>query len=93
MATTFIDNRPPADHRIRELWVWIAIEQDGGEGIVSADLDLAGTSIPRHMPLQSSRRDVAEGLEPLARRTVEAMMATTGRKATLRLEHFIAAPS
>lgn len=59
---------PDADTRITELHCWIAIYPNGGEGIVSTDIELAWGV--RHTPLMSGRRDLAEKLGEIAQRTL-----------------------
>jgi len=52
---------------ITEIHVWIGVGADGQEAMLLAELAMA-TGGGIHMPLQASRRDVAERLGDLAQR-------------------------
>lgn len=56
----------PPEQRVHEIFVWVAINPDGSEGIIATDM----------VPLFTSRRHVAEGA---LRKTAE-MLRTEGRK-------------
>ena len=68
---------------IRELHCWIATYTDGTEGIIAGSLE--GISL---LPLMSSRRDVAERLEPMARRAQRAVMHQKHHITSIRLVTF-----
>ena len=53
---------PPEAGPVRTVHIWIGVRTDGREAMLSADIG------ERHMPLMSSRRELAEALGPLARR-------------------------
>lgn len=65
MKNIIFDQTVPKDQRITELHVWIAINEDGSEGILSADIPFPG-GMTRHCPLLNSKRDVAERLRDQA---------------------------
>jgi hypothetical protein len=70
---------------ITEIYVWIAVHANGGEGILSADLP---TPVgPRHMPLMSSDRDIAEGMGGVAR-AIEMASRAAGTWVTVEMRSF-----
>ncbi|HEY0203838.1 MAG TPA: hypothetical protein VGC15_06805 [Acetobacteraceae bacterium] len=69
MADVLLELPAPPDQRVRELHAWIATHRSGAEGIISADLP-GPLGEKMHMPLVSSRRDVAVALEPFAKRAL-----------------------
>jgi hypothetical protein len=79
--------------RIDELWVWIGTHPNGGEGILSVDLPAGDTGAPRHMPLMSSKRELAEvAMAGLARRIQREAMHRQDRLVKIELRHFVRAP-
>lgn len=84
-SNLYIDNPPPSEQRIDALHVWIATYADGSEGIVSADLPLASGLGMRHMPLMSSKRELVERMEPLARSVQKAAVRQAKRITKLDL--------
>jgi len=80
--SSIIDLPVPPDQKVTSLHAWIAIHENGGEGIISADLP-AGKSM-RHMPLIASRRDRAFRMEPLAEEAAE--MSQTSAQPVVRIE-------
>jgi len=84
-----IDMPPAAADRIDRLYVWIMTNEDGGEGMVSADMDIAGDGTVRHMPLLTSRRESAERMRPLAETIRGETQRRTGRKVTISLRSFV----
>lgn len=79
-----------ADQRVEELWVWVGIHQNGGEGIMSADLPWGDTGAPRHVPLMTSKRAQAEGaMAQLARRIQREAMHRADRLVRIELRHFV----
>jgi hypothetical protein len=78
---------PTRDQRIAVLYVGVGIHADGGEGILSADLPMIGTTI-RHAPLMSSKRDLAEQLRPVARQVQRASMHLEDRFVRIELREF-----
>lgn len=87
MTDLHLDMPPPPSQRIRELHCWIAVYADGSQGILSADMAMDfGT---RHTPLISSKREVAESLEPMARRAQRAAMHQSNRITHLRLLTYV----
>lgn len=90
MTDLYLDAPPPGDQRIRQIHVWIATYANGSEGIISADLPMPVGLGTRHMPLMNSKRDVAENLQPLARRAQRAAMHQADRIVSIRLVTFAA---
>jgi hypothetical protein len=77
---------PPEPNPVREIHVWIGVHADGREAMLSADMPMAfGT---RHTPLMSSRRDLAEKLQPLARRIQREAMHRADRFIRIELRTF-----
>lgn len=77
---------PAAGQRIETLWAWVAIHADGREGVWSADME---TPIgPRHMPLVTSKRDVAERLAAVVLQLQRAALAETGKPIHAELREF-----
>lgn len=75
----------PPDKRINELHVWISIDANGGEGMLSADLPLPfGT---RHTPLMSSKREIAERMRPIAEH-LQRTATTDARRIEIELRTF-----
>jgi hypothetical protein len=83
---------PTAEQRIAVLYVWARVHADGGEGILSADLPLIGSTI-RHAPLMSSKRDVAEQLRPVARQVQRDAMHLNDRFVRIELREFRLVPN
>lgn len=75
----YLDLPTPADQRITELHVWVALNEDGSEGILSADMMVEGKK--RHMPLVSSKRHLAEAMQPIVNRLIFAAIGHPGRQA------------
>lgn len=71
----------PTD-RVHVLHVWVMIAPDGGESIISHDLPTEFG--PRHMPLMSSKRSVAEKLTPLVKRVQKGMPVGRVERVELR---------
>jgi hypothetical protein len=85
------DDPPPPHQRITRLYAWVAIHDDGGEGILSADLPFPGEG-RRHMPLISSKRSTAQMLESLARK-IAADAGKAGKPVRCELRIFDLSPS
>jgi hypothetical protein len=83
MREKVIGSEPTPGQVIRELHVWIATYADGSEGIIAGGLEGIGMS-----PLMSSRRHVAEALEPKARSAQRAVMHQAKHMTTIRLVTF-----
>jgi hypothetical protein len=92
MTDAIYGEAPTAEQRIAVLYVWVGVHADGGEGILSADLPLIGSTI-RHAPLMSSKRDVAEQLRPLARQVPRASMHLSDRFVRIELREFHLVPN
>jgi hypothetical protein len=87
MATeTFVLIGAAPDQRITELHAWIATHENGGEGVMSADLPLG------HMPLVTGKHETAEKLGAFAR-MVQRKAAEMGAPVTIELRTFRAVPS
>jgi hypothetical protein len=71
--TSLLDIPPPPEQRVNHLFVWIMLNDDGSEGIISADMPMEMGM--RHSPLMSSKRDVAMRLRPIAER-IAALTST-----------------
>ena len=82
--SSIIDLPVPPDQKVTSLHAWIAIHENGGEGIISADLPSGRTRTMRHMPLMASRRDLAFRMEPLAEEAAE--MSQTSAQPVVRIE-------
>jgi hypothetical protein len=83
MNDNYLDIPPPGEQRITELHLWVATHPDGGEGIVSADVPIPGIG-SRHIPLMSSRRELAEKMKPFAEHAQQAA-AKAGKPVSLRI--------
>jgi hypothetical protein len=83
MTARAVHSEPTPGQHIREIHCWIATYPDGSEGIMGY-----GTAETGLMPLMSSRRDLAEQVEPLAQRAAEATRRDTGHRVTYRLVSF-----
>jgi hypothetical protein len=67
MTDTLLDIPPPPNQRITQIFIWVMINEDGGESIMSHDMPMEEVVFgTRHMPLMSSKRDVAQKLRPIA---------------------------
>jgi hypothetical protein len=88
MADLYVDQPPPADQAIVELHCWIAVEADGGEGIMSGDIEMPGGLGRRHTPLITSKLEVAALMKPMAQRAQALAERTTGRPITIKLVSF-----
>ena len=77
---------PPPDQRVRRVYAWIAIHDDGSEAIITAQLPLAGNQ-PRYMPLVSSKPAGATAQIALARAFADAS-ARDGRPVRIVLRSF-----
>ena len=85
----FID-QPDREQRVDVLYAWIGIHADGGEGILSTDLPtpwLPGGP-RRHMPLVTSKRQVAEICGLVAREIQLASMHQADRFVRIELREF-----
>jgi hypothetical protein len=82
----YLDVPPEPDQRVIEIHAWIATHADGSEGIVSADIPMPMGM--RHSPLLSSKRTVAEKLEPLARKIRQQAMHQANRVVSMKLITF-----
>jgi hypothetical protein len=78
-----ISSDPTPGQFIREIHCWIATYPDGTEGIIAGGIEGLGMT-----PLLSSRRDVAERLEPQARRAQQAVMHQAKRIVSILLVTF-----
>lgn len=81
---------PPEQGGIHEVFIWIGIHAAGREAMMSADMPTPFGI--RHMALMTSRRDLAEKLEPTARRIQREAMHTAGRIISIELRTFRVAP-
>ncbi|MGD0109994.1 MAG: hypothetical protein ABSC06_39145 [Rhodopila sp.] len=88
MAETVFIDLPPEPKAIHEIFVWIGVHADGREAMLSADMPMAfGT---RHTPLMSSRRELAEEMQTLARRIQREAMHRSDRLIRIELRTFVA---
>jgi hypothetical protein len=85
-----VGGTPPAERKIDDLWAWIAVHADGGEGIISADMPIRKAI--RHMALVSSRLYLAEAFRPIAE-VVRSLSEDYGRPMVPELVHFVREPS
>jgi hypothetical protein len=86
MSDALLDIPPPPDQRVTQLFVWIMINDDGSEGIMSHDLPFAmGT---RHAPLMTSKREAAEKMRPIAERVGLLTSEERGKPVTIVLRTF-----
>lgn len=72
---------------VQELFVWIAIKDDGSEGVMAAEIDM-GTGDLRFTPLMSSKREIAEGPVASIARHVQEASAERGAPYRIELRHF-----
>lgn len=77
----YLDLGIDPDQRITELHAWVATHPGGEEGLISGDVPMPGTIRPRHMPLMSSKRHLAEALLPVVNRVLQ--LAPRGTRAAL----------
>jgi hypothetical protein len=90
MSERVLTEAPDKDQRIEVLYAWIGIHADGGEGILSTDLPtpwLPGGP-RRHMPLVTSKREVAELCASVAREIQRASMHQADRFVRIELREF-----
>jgi hypothetical protein len=90
MSETVFTEAPDRDQRIEVLYAWVGILADGAEGILSTDLPTpwlpGGTR--RHMPLITSKREVAEFCASVARNIQRASMHQADRFVRIELREF-----
>lgn len=92
----YLDQPPEVGCTITEIHMWIAIQDDGGEGIMSADVPFSmsdGSLTVRHIPLMSSSRDSAELLGPRARQVQQVARDHGGRLVRIELRSFRLVPN
>jgi len=77
---------PPEKAPILEVFIWIGIHADGREAMLSGDFDLPLGR--RHMPLISSRRELAEKMGDMARQIQQTMMHQADRVIRIELRTF-----
>lgn len=77
MADVHLDIGIDADQRIIDVWAWIAVHANGGEGIISGVLPGLGLA-----QLFSANEAMAQAMEPLAKRAVK--VAPKGTTCELR---------
>ena len=82
-----MSNCPPGQ-RINELYAWIGIHKNGGEGILSADFDISGVGL-RHMPLVTSNVLIIEKLEEIAQDIQQASLDTSDDLVKVVMKKFI----
>lgn len=91
MADVLLDE--PASPPMTEVHIWIGHYANGGEGMIAASMPPIDGAPPHFMPLMNSRRAVAEGFEPLARRIQSASQHSNGRITRIELHTFRAVAS
>ena len=67
---------PP--RQVTELWAWICVEENGGEGVAACEMEIEGQRML--MPLVGADEDRVRSLEPQAKLVADRM----GRPVTLR---------
>lgn len=90
MVATFHPKPPPPDVRIEEFHVWIAVQTNKSEGIISGDLPFEFGN--RHVPLMSPKRHVAAGMERWAR-TAQRLSGEAGLPVEIELRTYRRVPS
>jgi hypothetical protein len=83
VSDKLIASEPTPGQSITELHCWIATYDDGTEGIVAGGLEGLGVT-----PLISSRRRIAENMEPMARKAALLTWQTKHRVISVRLVTF-----
>jgi len=83
MTARLIKSESTPGQQITELHAWVATYEDGTEGIVAGGV--AGVGLT---PLLSSRRDLAENMQGLAREAQRMTMHTQHRVVRIRLVTF-----
>lgn len=82
-----------AAQRVEELWLWVGVHANGGEGILSADLPFGDHGAIRHVPLMTSKKQQADGpMAQMARRVQREAMHRADRLVRIELRHFVRAP-
>lgn len=89
MTDLYLNWPPPEGQRIETIHAWICTQEDGSEGIMSADMPGPPGMLKRHIPLLSSQRHLAEAFLPLVDRLVSAARSQTGSKLTARLVTYV----
>jgi hypothetical protein len=85
---TLLDIPPPPTQRVQQLFVWITIDPEtGAEGIMSHTMPMEDGMV-RHLPLMSSKREVAEKLRPIAERIASLASSERGRPIACVLRTF-----
>lgn len=81
------------DARIRTIYVWIAVHENGGEGIMSADMPWSDEGQIRHVPLMTTRLRTAAGpMGDMARRIQQEIKERLGQIITIKLRKFRVEP-
>lgn len=84
----YVDLPPNQDQHISMLHVWISLNNDGSEGIFSADMPLPNGLGTRHIPLMSSNMETAKALGRMIDVLVPQIKAATGETVTPKLVSF-----
>jgi hypothetical protein len=71
---------PPADNRITELYAWVAVHPNGGEGVMATGIALEGHGVIAMTPLVRSNRESAERIGDQA----HELARLSGTRAELR---------
>jgi hypothetical protein len=66
MTEYFADDPAPPEQRITELYAWIAVQGNDGEGIIGAVLD------GQYLPLVSAKRELMVRMKALADEVIAA---------------------
>lgn len=82
VTDSFIGGIPP-EQTVRELFVWVATDATGAEGIVAGILPGLGAT-----PLVSSKRAAAERMEPAAREA-QRRSIVAGQPVSIDLRRFV----
>jgi hypothetical protein len=82
-----LDIPPPPTQRVNQLFVWIMINDDGSEGIMSHRMAQHDGELA-HMPLMSSKREVAMKLRPIAERIGSLTSTERDKPVTVVLRTF-----
>lgn len=85
-ATIYPVADPPDGYKITELFAWVAVYPNGGEGIISMDMEMPMGI--RHVPLVTASRSLAERMKPVADKAAQMSGVANSRIMRAKMKHF-----
>lgn len=80
----FLDQPPDDTDRVHELWCWVGIHANGGEGILAGGLEGLG-----YVPLITGSAATAEKMRAMAREIQRESMHRADRFVRLELRRYV----